>query len=148
MSEILFYHLTRSGLEDALPPLLEKTLGKGWRAVVMASSRERVEALAAHLWTYKGDGFLPHGTAKDGNGPDQPIWITQGEDAPNKPEVLFLTDGASREDVAGFTRVCELFDGHDDAAVAAARSHWKTYKNAGHTLSYWQQEERGWTKTA
>ena len=44
-----------------LPPLLEKSLERGWRVVVQAGSQERVEALDAHLWTYREDSFLPHG---------------------------------------------------------------------------------------
>ena len=45
MTEVRFYHLQRKTLEDALPQILEKTLERGWRAVVMAGSEERVEAL-------------------------------------------------------------------------------------------------------
>jgi hypothetical protein len=31
MAEVLFYHLTESTLQDALPGLLERSLGRGWR---------------------------------------------------------------------------------------------------------------------
>lgn len=41
MSEVLFYHLTESKLEDALPPLLDKSLERGWRVVVQAGDAER-----------------------------------------------------------------------------------------------------------
>ena len=51
-TEVNFYHLTRSSLEDALPRLLTKTLQAGERAVVMLGSPERVDALNTHLWTY------------------------------------------------------------------------------------------------
>ncbi len=66
MSEIRFYHLQRTRLEAALPKMLERVLERGDRAVVMLGSEERVEALAAHLWTYNDRGFLPHGTVQDG----------------------------------------------------------------------------------
>ncbi|MGA7117695.1 MAG: DNA polymerase III subunit chi, partial [Hyphomicrobium sp.] len=39
-SEVLFYHLERQPLERVLPGLLEKTLQRGWRAVVQAGSAE------------------------------------------------------------------------------------------------------------
>ncbi len=42
MMEIRFYHMTRTTLEAALPQMLEKTLERGQRAVVRASSPERV----------------------------------------------------------------------------------------------------------
>ena len=37
MTEILFYHLQHQPLERVLPTLLEKTLERGWRAVVQTS---------------------------------------------------------------------------------------------------------------
>jgi len=148
MAEVRFYHLTRKTLEQVLPELLEKTLERGLRAVVMASSSERVESLTHHLWTYKPERFLPHGSSKDGNATLQPVWITIEDERPNEAKFLFLTDGARSEKMADYQRVCEIFDGHDEAALAAARLRWKDYKAAGHVVSYWQQEERGWTNIA
>ena len=148
MTDIRFYHLTRKTLEQALPELLEKTLERGWRAVVMAGSNERVEALTQHLWTYRPDSFLPHGNAKDGNTEMQPVWLTMADERPNGADVLFLTDGAQTTRADEYTRVCEIFDGNDESAVTAARARWKVYKAAGHDVSYWQQGERGWTKEA
>ncbi len=148
MTDIRFYHLTRKTLEEALPELLEKTLARGWRAVVKVSSAERAEALAQALWTYKPDGFLPHGAAKDGFAAEQPIWITEKEENPNGATVLFLTDGAVCATVHDYDIACELFDGHDETAVFAARTRWTSYKEAGHTLSYWKQNEKGWMKEA
>ncbi len=145
MPEIRFYHLTRKTLEQALPELLEKTLERGWRAVVMAGSPERIEALTQHLWTYRPERFLPHGNAKDGNAAMQPIWLTVEDERPNNADVLFLTDGAESHKLGDYQRVCEVFDGNDESAVATARRHWSDYKSAGHQLSYWQQDERGWS---
>lgn len=144
MTEIRFYHLTRVTLEQALPELLEKTLERGWRAVVMVGSPERAEALTQHLWTYKPDNFLPHGNAKDGRAEQQPIWLTPADERPNNASVLFLADGASSERIGEYERVCEVFDGNDETALASARKRWAAYKAGDHTLSYWQQGDRGW----
>ena len=144
MTEIRFYHLTRKTLEQTLPELLEKSLARGWRAVVMAGSPERVEALTQHLWTYNERGFLPHGNAKDGHAAEQPIWLTDSDERPNKADVLFLTDGASSSALKDYIRVCEVFDGNNDAALATARQRWSAYKAEGHEISYWQQGEKGW----
>ena len=62
MAEVWFYHLERTALDQALPELLEKTLAKKWKAVVRATSRERVEHLDGWLWTWRDYSFLPHGT--------------------------------------------------------------------------------------
>ena len=143
MTEIRFYHLTRRTLEQALPTLLEKCLERGWRAVVMAASEQRVEDLARHLWTYADAAFLPHGTPRDGNAEHQPVWLSEADDNPNGAHVLFLTDGASSGRLDSFGLVCELFDGNDDEAVGAARERWRAYRAAGHTLAYWQQSDTG-----
>lgn len=143
MTEVRFYHLQRMPLERALPTMLERTLARGQRAVVIAGSEERVEALAAQLWTWRPDSFLPHGTARDGNAARQPIWLTAADENPNGAEVLFLTDGAGTARLASFQLCADLFDGNDAAAVAAARRRWAACKAAGHSLTYWQQDEAG-----
>ena len=149
--EVRFYHLQRKPLERALPEILQRVLDRGWRAVVMAGSEERVDSLNALLWTYNDRSFLPHGCASDGHAADQPVWLTVAEENPNGATVLVLTDGAGAgaDILAGFELCCELFDGRDPAAVTTARAHWKTYKDAGYPLTYWQQTDRGgWEKKA
>ena len=149
VTEARFYHLTRSTLERALPRMLEMTLERGQRALVLASSEERVEALNAWLWSYSNRAFLPHGSAKDGYAEDQPIWLSDQDEVPNGADVLFLTDGALSQRVGEFARCAVLFDGNDPEATAGARAQWREFKNAGHDVSYWQQDERGaWAEKA
>lgn len=148
-TEIYFYHLESRNLEQVLPTLLERSLERGWRAVVQAASKERVEALNTALWTYRDDSFLPHGAASDGTSNAQPIYLTESDDNPNKAAVRFLVDGATLDDARGYTRVVHVFDGHDEGAVARAREAWRAAKEQGFAVSYWQQEEQGrWQKKA
>jgi DNA polymerase-3 subunit chi len=147
--EILFYHLESRTLEQVLPPMLERSLERGWRAVVQAASEERVEALSTFLWTYRPDSFLPHGSARDGYPSEHPIYLTAGDDNPNGAQVRFLVDGATLADASPYVRVAFVFDGTDDAAVARARAEWQAAKARGDTVSYWQQDEHGrWTQKA
>lgn len=149
MTEVRFYHLQRTTLEGALPPMLEKTLDRGQRAVVIAGSDERVEHLTDHLWIYSERGFLPHGSARDGHAAMQPVWLTTADENPNGAQVLFLTDGAVSERVADYELCVELFDGNDTIALEAARQRWKLYKGGGHQLTYWQQSPAGrWEQKA
>ncbi len=149
MTEIRFYHLQRTTLESALPAMLQKTLERGRRALVMAGSPERIEALDAHLWTFDDRGFLPHGSARDGHAGRQPVWLTTEDENPNGARVLFLADGAVSARVAEFDLCVELFDGNDPAAVEAARARWSEYRAAGHELAYWQQSADGkWERKA
>ncbi len=148
MTAISFYHLQRSGLEAALPKLLEKVLENGLRALVVAGSDERVEALNAALWTYDPQSFLPHGGPQDGAPEDQPILLTTDPDSnPNRAGVMVQVDGVSTNDFSRFERVIDVFDGNDGAALAAALERWKSLKSHGHNLTYWQQSDTaGWQK--
>lgn len=143
MTQIGFYHLLRMPLEQALPRLLEKVVAAGHRAVVMAGSAERVSHLNALLWTWDTGSWLPHGSAADGDAVLQPIWLTDTDENPNGATVLVLCDGAGSLRVGEFSRGLDLFDGNDEAAVAAARQRWKEWKEAGHQLVYYQQGESG-----
>lgn len=147
MTEIGFYHLTRSKLDRALPKLLEKVLESGARAVVRTGSDERVAFLNAALWTYDPASFLPHGSAREGDAEEQPVWLTTEQENPNDAGILVLTDGVDAGDIGDFARCLEMFDGNDAQSVEAARARWRAYRDAGHALTYWQQNERGgWEK--
>jgi DNA polymerase III subunit chi len=143
--EVYFYHLERQSLDDALPKLLERSLARGWRAVVQAPSDERVEALNTRLWTYRQDSFLPHGTANEGRLAEHPIYLTSGDDNPNGAQIRFLVDGAVLADASPYVRVAYVFDGGDAEAVARAREAWQEAKARGDAVSYWQQDaDGGW----
>jgi DNA polymerase-3 subunit chi len=148
MTEILFYHLLRQPLERVLPALLEKSLERGWRVVVQAASEERIEALDAHLWTFRDDSFLPHGTWRDTQASEQPVLLTLKDDNPNGAEVRFLIDGVPLPgDSSAYRRIVLIFDGEDADAVAAARERWSAAKAQGFDVTYWQPDEDGrWRK--
>ncbi|GHC68748.1 DNA polymerase III subunit chi [Limoniibacter endophyticus] len=149
MTEVLFYHLTQSTLEQALPGLLERSVERGWKVVVQTGSEERRDALDAHLWTYRDDSFLAHGTDAEPHAGEQPILLTSGLDNPTQAQVRFLVDGALLPDLEPYERAVLMFDGLDNDQVAAAREHWKTLKAQGHAVTYWQQGDDGrWQKKA
>ena len=143
MTDVLFYHLERQPLERVLPSLVERTLSRGWRAVVQAGSDERVDALDTLLWTYAEESFLPHGTRKDGNTAEQPVFLTTEDDNPNGATVRFLVDGAELASHTGYERIVYLFDGNDEDAITRARAQWKAAKGAGCAVTYWQQSPEG-----
>ena len=150
MTEILFYHLKGQRPEQVLPALLQKSLERGWRVVVQAASEERIDALDAHLWTWRDDSFLPHGTWRDAEAAQQPILLTPNGDNPNGAAVRFLIEGARiPDDASAYERVVLLFDGEDPEALETARTHWAEAKSAGFEVTYWQADEKGgWRRQA
>jgi DNA polymerase-3 subunit chi len=154
MSEVLFYHLERRTLDDVLPGLVEKTLERGWRAVIRAESADRAGAIDALLWTYDDQSFLPHAQLGDGEAMDQPVLITVEDGNPNAAQLLFLVGGARApawddEATKALARVVLLFDGRDPEALATARTAWKGAKAASHDVTYWKETPTGkWEKQA
>ena len=147
MTEVHFYHLQRQPLEKALPQLIEKCLERGWNCVVQAASDERMEALDALLWTYRDDGFLPHGTDREAEAAQMPVVLTTKDVNPNNAKARFLVDGAVADDLKTYERAIYLFDGNDPDAVDAARDNWKEAQGEGFETIYWQQDANGrWEK--
>ncbi len=152
MTEIHFYPLQRQSLEAVLPSLLQKSLERGWRAVVQAASPERIAALDDHLGTYEEHSFLPHGTDAEPDATTFPVVLTAGEGNPNGAQIRFQVDGTrlpADAAASGYERVVLVFDGNDDEALAQARADWRGAKASGAALFYWQQDDGGrWDKKA
>lgn len=144
MTEIGFYHLTRSTLVQALPQLLTRTLASGQRALVLMRDAANLEALNMALWA--DPAWLPHGSVSDGDPDLQPIWLSTEPEPLNGARFLFMVDGANTNRLDGYARIFDLFDGNDSEAVAAARVRWKAAKLQGDDLAYWQQTETAWRK--
>lgn len=154
MSEVFFYHLERRNLEDVLPNLVEKTLERGWRALIRTESADRASAIDALLWTYDDQSFLPHAQQGDGDAARQPVLVTVEDGNPNRAQLLFLVGGApppawDSDTARQFARIVILFDARDAAALDAARAAWKAAKASGHDATYWRETPAGkWEKQA
>ncbi|MDE2239856.1 MAG: DNA polymerase III subunit chi [Rhodospirillales bacterium] len=145
MSEIGFYHLTRTGLAAALPALLGRTLAAGEKAVVACADDRQMAALDDALWQCQNPDWLPHGTAQTPHPEWQPVYLTTGLENPAGARFLFRLGGVETPP-EGYARVFDLFDGNSEAEVLAARQRWRVAKEAGHNLTYWKQEDSGWVK--
>lgn len=150
MTEVLFYQLKGQTLEQVLPQFIARSLERGWRVAVQASSDERIEALDAHLWTWRDDAFLPHGTWRDAEAAAQPVLLTVQAENPNGATVRFLVDGADMpDDAAGYQRLVLVFDGDDPEALQTARERWNKAKAEGFDVTYWRADENGrWQRQA
>jgi len=147
MTEIRFYHLERQSIDHALPLLAAKAFETDKKTVIKTASEKENEHYNNLLWTYQEHSFLPHGTHKDGQAENQPIWITHLDENPNEADVLILTCDSVPEDVDTYSLCCYMFDGRNEQALKAARNRWKKYKDQEKfELTYWQQGQKGWEK--
>ncbi len=143
--EVWFYHLERSDLRDVLPELLEKTLARGWRALVVSDDPDQLAALDEHLWTYRDESFLPHAISGGPMDGAQPILLSSAIDNRNGAQALFVVGGEPGE-LPDVERAVVIFDGRSDEALASARRLWSRMKGEGRPVVYWRQSDRGWTR--
>ncbi|RTL86406.1 MAG: DNA polymerase III subunit chi [Hyphomicrobiales bacterium] len=154
MVEISFYHLKTRRVEDALPTLLERSISRGWRVVVQAATEARMRALDEHLWRYRPESFLPHGTRADASPETQPIYLTTTDENPNQADVRIFLEGVRvapclASKAAPRLRAVLLFEENEAEELASARAQWRELRDAGETLVYQQQDESGrWVEKA
>lgn len=149
MGDVLFYHLTQSSAEATLLALLPRALERGWQVELRAPDPARAEALDIALWTGPEESFLPHGITGAADDADQPVLITHGTGASPRPCLMTVGAAAlSPDEAETCERLCILFDGHDQNAVAHARDQWRSFTGAGCTAQYWAQENGQWHKKA
>lgn len=147
MGAVFFYHLTRNPLNETLGTLLEKSRAAGWRVEVRGRTAQLLEAMDASLWNR--EGFLAHGVAGGPHDAQQPILLTTAAGG-NDAQCLMAIDGAdlTAPEINAAARACILFDGHDQEAVAHARTQWKALTDAGCQAQYWSEEAGHWQKKA
>jgi DNA polymerase-3 subunit chi len=147
--EIWFYHLERSSLDQVLPGLLEKTLERGWRALVRGRDSLRLDEMSEGLWTWREDSFLAHGSATDPHADRQPILLSVSGENLNRAQALFIIDDSELGPTEDYERCFIIFDGRNELALQHARERWRGLKQADANLAYWRQTEEGrWEKAA
>jgi DNA polymerase III subunit chi len=145
-TDIWFYHLERTGIAEALEPILEKSLERGWRARIQCDDEARLSALDDDLWTRRAGAFLAHQREERPRAERQPILLAKGGGNQNNARVLFLLTGDDVPDFNAWERICVVFDATDQQSLGWARGLWKAWSK-DHPCSYWKQKpEGGWQK--
>jgi len=146
--EYWFYHLESATVEGLLPGLLQKTLQRGWRALVKLPEA-KLTAMDEYLWTFQDGSFLPHGRDDEPLTDMQPVTLTSGAEKAQNHQAVFLIDGADISDMGGVERCMIMINGRSEEDIARERRRWKALKDTDAILSYYQQNERGgWDKKA
>jgi DNA polymerase-3 subunit chi len=149
MTEIRFYHLTKTPFEKAVPQLLSKMVEAGHRIQLVVPDEDALIALDKMLWTSSQKIFLPHGTHQDDQKDRQPVYLTPNEqDNPNGATIFVTVDGVVPKNSQHYEMVVDIFDGANAVAVTDARTRWKGYSaDDSLALAYWQQDDAGaWGK--
>lgn len=150
MGIAMFYQLKGQPLETTLRMLVEKSLSAGWNVSVRGTTRAGLEALDVALWQGAEDSFLPHGLEGGDHDAAQPVLLgTRAQNVNDAQSVMAVHSAdVTAADVAAMERVCILFDGYDEVALAHARAQWKALVAEGVSAQYWANEDGRWEKKA
>lgn len=140
---IQFYHLLSTGPERAVPKLMEKALASDARVLMLFDNEAALKSMSDALWNHNPNGFLPHGSTREAHAEAQPILLALTDANLNNASILCVMDGSTPASLPQFSKVLDVFDGNDEAAVSRARSRWASYKQAGYRLQYVQQQPGG-----
>ena len=144
MTEVGFYHCTRTPAEDAAVRLAGRAYGAGHRVLLVADP-ETLARLDDRLWAEPEASFLPHGLDDPLN---QPVHLSESFEPANGATLLLSVAAGLPPEPARFQRVINLFD---DAtpAHARARTDWRALAGReGVEPCYWRQQGGRWVKSA
>ena len=147
MSEVFFYHLTQTRLEDALPKILERALSADWSVELRIGMEADTGFISNAIWKGPDDSFLPHCLEDNGKLHDYPIVLSRSS-LSDLRECLIVIDQAELQEneVEKFKRVCLLFDSKNEVELAKARASWKSLSDAGAKTVYWAEDQGVWKK--
>ncbi|HLD95591.1 MAG TPA: DNA polymerase III subunit chi [Alphaproteobacteria bacterium] len=148
--EVIFYGLTLSPLEKALPKLLEKVYESSKRALVIVESLERLQTLNVNLWTYSSGAFLPHLSDQDDMNLQevQPILLSTQENFINKPTILVSTFEYFPKKPEVYEKILYVLDISTPQFLKSTQTLMKRYQDQGALVTFWKQsKEKGWEKS-
>tara|TARA_B100001741_G_scaffold301024_1_gene288856 strand:- start:137 stop:601 length:465 start_codon:yes stop_codon:yes gene_type:complete len=143
LTELFFYQLQVSKTYEVLPKLLEKTLEKRKRALVLGQSDEEVIRLSELLWSYKADSWLPHGSIEEPFSEKHPVLLSKNVCTVNDATFLFVLNGVLPNSIEAFERCSVLCDEHAIESISSLRKKYsKNTKNKYH-VTFWQEDRNG-----
>jgi DNA polymerase-3 subunit chi len=137
MTEVFFYILEDEAADASARfacRLTEKAHDSGHRVYLHVADDSAAEALDSLLWQFRQGSFVPHATTAALADDDDltPVAIGAGEPPPGFDDVLINVGG----NVGGFfSRFARHNEVVPPAAVDAARSRYRFYKDRGYALT-------------
>ena len=147
MSEVFFYHLTKTTLEIALPKILERALSEKWSIEIRTSANTNLDEISNAIWRGPEESFLPHCLEDHEDSQDYPIVLCK---SPLKDwrDCLIVVDQADlkENEVKNYKRVCLIFDAKIEVELSKARKSWKKLSEEGIKTIYWSEDKGRWVK--
>ena len=147
MSEVFFYHLTKTTLEIALPKILERALSEKWSIEIRTSANTNLDEISNAIWRGPEESFLPHCLEDHEDLQDYPIVLCKSPLKDWRDCLIVVGQADLKEnEVKNYKRICLIFDAKIEAELSKARKSWKKLSDEGINTAYWTEEEGRWVK--
>ena len=147
MSEVFFYHLTKTTLEIALPKILERALSEKWSIEIRTSANTNLDEISNAIWRGPEESFLPHCLEDHEDLQDYPIVLCKSPLKDWRDCLIVVSQADLKEnEVKNYKRICLIFDAKIEVELSKARKSWKKLSEEGINTVYWAEDKGRWVK--
>ena len=145
MTQIIFYSTAPLQVEKTLFALLEKSLEKGNKSLLLFKDKEKCLLINEQLWTYKQNSFLPHTSEDDQiyDNIDVPVYLSTKNENPFKAELLFSIDGFLPDNIDHFERVIIIIDVNDELLNEKYKNYYLDINKNFEDIVFYKSDDNG-----
>lgn len=145
MTQIIFYSTAPLQVEKTLFTLLEKSLEKGNKSLLLFKDKEKCLSINEQLWTYKQNSFLPHISEDDQiyDNIDIPVYLSTKNENPFKAELLFSIDGFLPDNIDHFERVIIIIDVNDELLNEKYKNYYLDINKNFEDIVFYKSDDNG-----
>ena len=145
MTQIIFYSTAPLQVEKTLFALLEKSLEKGNKSLLLFKDKEKCLSINEQLWTYKQNSFLPHISEDDQiyDNIDVPVYLSTKNENPFKAELLFSIDGFLPDNIDHFERVIIIIDVNDELLNEKYKNYYLDINKNFEDIVFYKSNDNG-----
>ncbi len=145
MTQIIFYSTAPLQVEKTLFALLEKSLEKGNKSLLLFRDKEKCLSINEQLWTYKQNSFLPHISEDDQiyDDIDVPVYLSTKNENPFKAELLFSIDGYLPDNIQHFERVIIIIDVNDEILNEKYKNYYLDINKNFEDIVFYKSDDNG-----
>ena len=145
MTQIIFYSTAPLQVEKTLFALLEKSIEKGNKSLLLFKDKEKCSLINEQLWTYKQNSFLPHISEDDEiyDDIDVPVYLSTKNENPFKAELLFSIDGFLPDNIDHFERVIIIIDINDELLNEKYKNYYLDINKNFEDIVFYKSDDNG-----
>ena len=145
MTQIIFYSSAPLRVENTLFTLIEKSLEKGFKSLLLFLDKENCSAIDEKLWTYKQNSFLPHLSECEeiSNEIDIPIYLTTKNENPYEAELLFSIDGSIPDNINNLERLIIIIDANDKILLEKYKKYYLDINKKFEDIVFYKSDDDG-----